>query len=111
MKGEQIPDGVYYADGNFYDLDSRHGMGHLFHNHWFTRASEFPGRPENSPIIESTIPPFNYIVQPRAEHPTNDELVHSITLLYDMAAKQANQQIRQAYIQVGAWLRDKVEKS
>jgi hypothetical protein len=40
-----IPDGVYYFDGNFYDATTKAGMGIEFYNAWHFRAREFPGRP------------------------------------------------------------------
>ena len=43
-----LPDAYWSAEnGNFYDRQTRKGMGNEFYREWFVRRDEFPTTPEN----------------------------------------------------------------
>lgn len=42
----EIPNGVYYANGNFYSAATNIGLGADFYEAWLERARDFPAKPE-----------------------------------------------------------------
>ena len=43
---KQIPEGVYFTNGNFYGMETRTGLGNDFYMRWKDRMSEFPNAPK-----------------------------------------------------------------
>jgi len=99
-----IPLGVWYEGGKFFSLESSNEMGSSFYNNWQPDWERFPQSKGEARLHVRAI--MSQTPNPRAERPRPEEFRDSITLLFDMAAKQGNPKIRQSYIQVGAWLRD-----
>lgn len=75
-------------------------MGQEFQKYWYVDRERFPKYKASGPIWYGGVP------HPKAEKPTNQQMIDALTLLFDMAPKQANKKIQMGYIQVAAWLRD-----
>lgn len=106
MTTRLIPLGIYFnaEQNNFYHVERNQGMGPMFFLNWECDKDRFPKSKDEAFLYMKAN--MDQTPQPRAERPTSDEFQDAITVLFDMAAKQANPKVRQSYIQVGAWLRD-----
>lgn len=100
-----IPLGVWFSEDNFYSLEHGRGMGNNFYNLWKDDAVRFP-KSKSEAQLHAAANMQQSIPNPRAERPTPAQMLDAITVLFDMAAKQANPTVRMSYVQTGAWLRD-----